>query len=145
MSCLLVGHTEVDLLASGHRATKNHDLPGVLDGQVGALIERHGHARPHESRCGLAPAEAHHSRGDAILAERARIARRGLNAPRSQLCARAAWPHTQSGQTPRSRAAPPVSGHSTMSTQTSGGQDRGSAAASAGACLTDIQGRRAAS
>ena len=69
---------------------ENHYLPGALEEQVGAFIERYNHARAHESLNNLTPADVYFGRGDAILAERARIKRQTLNARRLQHHANAA-------------------------------------------------------
>ena len=69
---------------------ENHYLPGALEAQIGAFIERYNHARAHESLNNLTPADFYHGRGDAILAERARIKRQTLNARRLQHHANAA-------------------------------------------------------
>ena len=57
---------------------ENHYLPGALEEQVGAFIERTNHTRAHESLKNLTPADVYHGRGDAILAERDRIKRQTL-------------------------------------------------------------------
>ena len=69
---------------------ENHYLPGALEEQVGAFIERYNHARPHESLSNLTPADVYFGRGEAILTERARIKRQTLNTRRLQHHARAA-------------------------------------------------------
>jgi transposase InsO family protein len=69
---------------------ENHYLPGALEEQVGAFIERYNHARAHESLQNLTPADVYHGRGEAILAERDRIKRQTLNTRRLQHHARAA-------------------------------------------------------
>ena len=95
---------------------ENHYLPGALEGQIGAFIERYNHARAHEGLGNLTPADLSFGRGEAILAERDRIKRRTLASRRLQHHARAAQPHPQMDQTLRSRAAPPVSNHLTTDT-----------------------------
>ena len=81
---------------------ENHYLPSALEEQVGAFIERYDHARPHESLNNLTPADVYHGRGEAILAERARIKRQTLATRRLQHHATAASPHPQMDQTLRS-------------------------------------------
>lgn len=68
-------------------------MPGALEEQVGAVLERTNHARGHESRRGLTPADVSFRRGEAILAEQDRIKRRTLHTRRLQHHARAAEPH----------------------------------------------------
>ena len=102
-----------------HQTLKNrillehYYLPGALEAQVGAFVEGYNHARPHESLNNLTPADVSFGRGEAILAERARIKRQTLATRRLQHHARAAQPHPQMDQTLRSRDAPPVSNHLT--------------------------------
>ena len=69
---------------------ENHYLPGALEAQIGAFIERYNHARAHESLSNLTPADVYFGRGEAILAERARIKRQTLNTRRLQHHARTA-------------------------------------------------------
>ena len=81
---------------------ENRYLPGALEEQLGAFIEGYNHVRPHESPNNLTPADVHFGRGEAILAERARIKRQTLNTRRLQHHATAASPHPQTDQTLRS-------------------------------------------
>lgn len=69
---------------------EHHYLPGALQERVGTFIERYNHARAHESLSNLTPADVYFGRGEAILAERARIKRRTLTTRRLQHHARAA-------------------------------------------------------
>ena len=69
---------------------ENHYLPGALEEQVGAFVERYNYVRPYESLSNLTPADVYHGRGEAILAERARIKRKTLATRRLQHHARAA-------------------------------------------------------
>ena len=69
---------------------ENHYLPGALEEQIGAFIERYNHARPHESLSNLTPADVCFGRGEAILAEQARIKRQTLATRRLHHHARAA-------------------------------------------------------
>ena len=79
-----------------HQTLKNrillehYYLPGALEEQIGAFIERYNHARPHESLRNLTPADVYFGRGEAILAERARIKRNTLATRRLHHHARAA-------------------------------------------------------
>jgi transposase InsO family protein len=69
---------------------ENYYLPGDLEAQIGAFIERYNHARAHESLNNLTPADVYFGRGEAILAERDRIKRRTLATRRLLHHARAA-------------------------------------------------------
>jgi putative transposase len=68
-----------------HQTLKNrillehYDLPGALEAQVGAFVERYNHARAHESLDNLTPADVYFGRGEAILLERERIKRQTLS------------------------------------------------------------------
>jgi putative transposase len=79
-----------------HQTLKNrillehYDLPGDLKEQVGAFIEHYNHVRAHESLSNLTPADVYFGRGEAVLAERARIKRQTLTQRRSQHHATAA-------------------------------------------------------
>ncbi|MHC2584603.1 hypothetical protein ACVI1J_003215 [Bradyrhizobium diazoefficiens] len=53
----------------------NYYLPGDLERQVGAFVERYNHVRYHESIDNLTPADVYFGRAEAILAERNRIKR----------------------------------------------------------------------
>ena len=67
-----------------HQTLKNrillehHDLPGDLEAQVSAFVERYNHSRAHESLGNLTPADVYFGRGEAILLERERIKRQTL-------------------------------------------------------------------
>ena len=79
-----------------HQTLKNtilldhYYLPGALENEVGAFIEGYNHVRPHESLNNLTPADVYFGRGEAILAERARIKRQTLATRRLQHHATAA-------------------------------------------------------
>jgi transposase InsO family protein len=79
-----------------HQTLKNrillehYFLPGDLEEQVGAFVERYNHVRAHESLRNLTPADVYFGRGEAILAERERIKRRTLARRHLQHHARAA-------------------------------------------------------
>jgi transposase InsO family protein len=79
-----------------HQTLKNrillehYYLPGALEEQVGAFVEHYNHARAHESLNNLTPADVYSGRGDAILAERAKIKRQTLTTRRLQHHSRAA-------------------------------------------------------
>ena len=101
---------------------ENHRLPGALEEQLGAYVERTHHARPHESLNTLTPADLHHGCGDAIPAERARDKRQTPNARRLQHHARAASTSPPAGPhppLPRRPACPksPDDGHRNRSVQ----------------------------
>jgi putative transposase len=73
-----------------HQTLKNrillehHYLPGALEEQMGHFIEHYNHVRAHESLGNLTPADVYLGRGEAILAERARIKQQTLARRRLQ-------------------------------------------------------------
>jgi putative transposase len=69
---------------------ENYYLPGDLEAQVGAFIERYNHARYHESLGNLTPADVYFGRGEAILRTRERIKRQTIATRRLQHHAQAA-------------------------------------------------------
>ena len=81
---------------------ENHHLLGALEEQIGAFVERTNHARPHESLGNLTPADVHHGRGEAILAERPRIKRRTRTPGACSTTHAPPKPHPQMDQTLRS-------------------------------------------
>jgi len=68
-----------------HQTLKNrillehYYLPGDLEAQVAAFVERYNHSRAHESLDNLTPADVYFGRGEAILLERERIKRQTLS------------------------------------------------------------------
>ena len=77
-------------------------LPGALEEQVSAFVEHCNHRRAHESLGNLTPADVHFGRGEAILAERARIKRKTRTQRRLQHHAVTPQSHPQMDQTLRS-------------------------------------------
>ena len=79
-----------------HQTLKNrillehYYLPGALAEEVAAFVEHYNHTRAHESLSNLTPADVYFGRGEAILAERARIKKQSLTQRRLQHHARAA-------------------------------------------------------
>ncbi len=69
---------------------KHYYLPGALEEQVGAFVERYNHSRAYESLKNLPPADVYLGRGKAILAERERIKKQTLTQRRLQHHAAAA-------------------------------------------------------
>ena len=65
-------------------------LPGDLEAQVGAFVERYNHSRAHESLGNLTPADVYFGRGSTILLEREQIKRETIRQRRLQHQARAA-------------------------------------------------------
>ena len=57
---------------------EHYYLPGDLEAQVSAFVERYNHARAHESLGNLTPADVYFGRGPAILQERERIKRQTI-------------------------------------------------------------------
>ena len=57
---------------------ENDYLPGDLETQVRAFVERYNHRRYHESLSNLTPADVYFGRGEAILLERERIKRQTI-------------------------------------------------------------------
>ena len=68
-----------------HQTLKNrillehYYLPGDLEAQVAAFVERYNHSRAHESLDNLTPADVYFGRGSTILLERERIKRQTLS------------------------------------------------------------------
>ena len=58
---------------------ENYFLPGDLEAQVAAFVERYNHRRFHESLGNLTPADVYTGRGQAILLQRERIKRDTIN------------------------------------------------------------------
>ena len=54
---------------------ENYFLPGDLEAQIAAFVERYNHRRYHESLGNLTPADVYTGRGPAILLQRERIKR----------------------------------------------------------------------
>ena len=79
-----------------HQTLKNrillehYYLPGALAEEVAAFVAHYNHTRAHESLSNLTPADVYFGRGEAILAERARIKKQTLTQRRLQHHARAA-------------------------------------------------------
>jgi len=79
-----------------HQTLKNRILlehyyvPGDLDDQVAAFVERYNHARYHESLSNLTPADVYFGRGQTILIEREKIKRQTIASRRLHHHAQAA-------------------------------------------------------
>jgi putative transposase len=58
---------------------ENYFLPGDLEGQIAAFVERYNHRRFHESLGNLTPADVYLGRGADILLQRERIKRDTIN------------------------------------------------------------------
>ena len=58
---------------------ENYFLPGDLEGQIAAFVERYNHRRFHESLGNLTPADVYTGRGPTILLQRERIKRETIN------------------------------------------------------------------
>lgn len=58
---------------------ENYFLPGDLEAQIAAFVERYNHRRLHESLGNLTPADVYTGRGPAILLQRERIKRDTIN------------------------------------------------------------------
>ena len=69
---------------------ENDYLSGDLERQVAAFVEHYRHARYHESRGNLTPADVYFGRGQAILTEREKIKRQTIQQRRLQHHLRAA-------------------------------------------------------
>ncbi len=63
---------------------ENYYLPGDLEAQIGAFIERYNHHRYHESLGNVTPADAYFGRAADILRERSRIKRQTIELRRLQ-------------------------------------------------------------
>lgn len=61
---------------------ENYFLPGDLEAQIAAFVERYNHRRFHESLGNLTPADVYTGRGPAILLQRERIKRETINQQR---------------------------------------------------------------
>ena len=57
---------------------ENYFLPGDLEAQIAAFVERYNHARYHESLDNLTPADVYFGRGQTILLQRERIKRKTI-------------------------------------------------------------------
>ncbi|MBB4199996.1 transposase InsO family protein [Rhodoblastus sphagnicola] len=79
-----------------HQTLKNrilledYYLPGELEREIAAFVERYNNDRSPESLDNLTPADVYLSRGDAILSERERIKRQTIETRRLQHHAQAA-------------------------------------------------------
>ena len=79
-----------------HQTLKNrillehYYLPGDLERQVAAFVERYNHARYHESLDNLTPADVYFGRAETLLLERERIKRQTIANRRLQHQLRAA-------------------------------------------------------
>ena len=73
-----------------HQTLKNrillehYYLPGDLEAQVAAFVERYNHSRAHESLDNLTPADVYFGRGHTILSQRERIKRKTIEQRRLQ-------------------------------------------------------------
>ena len=63
---------------------ENYFLPGDLEAQIGAFVERYNHRRYHESLDNLTPADVYCGRGQTILLQRERIKRKTIELRRLQ-------------------------------------------------------------
>ena len=63
---------------------ENYFLPGDLEAQIGAFVERYNHRRYHESLDNLTPADVYFGRGQTILLQRERIKRKTIELRRLQ-------------------------------------------------------------
>ena len=63
---------------------ENYFLPGDLEIQIAAFVERYNHRRYHESLDNLTPADVYFGRGQTILLQRERIKRRTIELRRLQ-------------------------------------------------------------
>ena len=57
---------------------ENYFLPGDLEAQIAAFVERYNYARYHESLDNLTPADVYFRRGQTILLQRERIKRKTI-------------------------------------------------------------------
>ena len=63
---------------------ENHFLPGDLETQIKAFVERYNHQRHHESLSNVTPADAYFGRAEAIIRQRERIKRQTIETRRLQ-------------------------------------------------------------
>jgi transposase InsO family protein len=63
---------------------ENYFMPGDLEAQIAAFVERYNHRRYHESLDNLTPADVYFGRGQTILLQRERIKRDTINQRRLQ-------------------------------------------------------------
>jgi putative transposase len=63
---------------------ENYFLPGDLEAQIAAFVERYNHRRYHESVDNLTPADVYFGRGQTILLQRERIKRKTIELRRLQ-------------------------------------------------------------
>ncbi len=63
---------------------ENYFLPGDLEAQIAAFVERYNHRRYHESLDNLTPADVYFGRGQTILLQRERIKRKTIEQRRLQ-------------------------------------------------------------
>jgi putative transposase len=63
---------------------ENYFLPGDLEAQIEAFVERYNHVRYHESLDNLTPADVYFGRGQTILLQRERIKRKTIEQRRLQ-------------------------------------------------------------
>jgi putative transposase len=63
---------------------ENYFLPGDLEAQIAAFVERYNHARYHESLDNLTPADVYFGRGQTILLRRERVKRKTIEQRRLQ-------------------------------------------------------------
>jgi putative transposase len=63
---------------------ENYFLPGDLEAQIAAFVERYNHRRYHESLDNLTPADVYFGRGQTILLQRERIKRKTIELRRLQ-------------------------------------------------------------
>ena len=57
---------------------ENYFLPGDLEAQIAAFVERYNHRRYHESLDNLTPADVYFGRGQTVLLQRERIKRKTI-------------------------------------------------------------------
>ncbi len=73
-----------------HQTLKNrillesYFLPGDLEGQITAFVDRYNHRRYHESLDNLTPADVYFGRGQTVLLQRERIKRKTIEQRRLQ-------------------------------------------------------------
>ena len=63
---------------------ENYFLPGDLESQITAFVDRYNHRRYHESLDNLTPADVYFGRGQTILLQRERIKRKTIEQRRLQ-------------------------------------------------------------